>query len=104
MRSELHAFLSETIFERTGCESKCRGSDRMGAHVNRRAKNCSPTDSDGREDAREQSIQRAHTGSKCEVHDLAAFLLFEFCQFVTGDRSEERRVGKECRSRWSPYH
>ena len=23
--------------------------------------------------------------------------------FVRG-RSEERRVGKECRSRWSPYH
>ena len=25
---------------------------------------------------------------------------------VSGDiaRSEERRVGKECRSRWSPYH
>ena len=23
---------------------------------------------------------------------------------VTVDRSEERRVGKECRSRWSPYH
>src|SRR5260370_5279691 len=23
------------------------------------------------------------------------------CSF---DRSEERRVGKECRSRWSPYH
>ena len=24
-----------------------------------------------------------------------------FCSF---SRSEERRVGKECRSRWSPYH
>ena len=24
--------------------------------------------------------------------------------FSIGDRSEERRVGKECRSRWSPYH
>ena len=24
--------------------------------------------------------------------------------FTVGDRSEERRVGKECRSRWSPYH
>ena len=26
--------------------------------------------------------------------------------FLLGDRdrSEERRVGKECRSRWSPYH
>ena len=23
---------------------------------------------------------------------------------VGDDRSEERRVGKECRSRWSPYH
>ena len=23
---------------------------------------------------------------------------------VLDDRSEERRVGKECRSRWSPYH
>src|SRR5256885_4605692 len=23
---------------------------------------------------------------------------------LADDRSEERRVGKECRSRWSPYH
>ena len=23
---------------------------------------------------------------------------------VKKNRSEERRVGKECRSRWSPYH
>src|SRR2546425_12425909 len=23
---------------------------------------------------------------------------------VAPERSEERRVGKECRSRWSPYH
>src|SRR3989475_5079130 len=25
-------------------------------------------------------------------------------QIATDTRSEERRVGKECRSRWSPYH
>src|SRR3989449_11548858 len=25
-------------------------------------------------------------------------------EFVNEKRSEERRVGKECRSRWSPYH
>ena len=24
--------------------------------------------------------------------------------FIYSSRSEERRVGKECRSRWSPYH
>ena len=28
----------------------------------------------------------------------------ESFQAISDDRSEERRVGKECRSRWSPYH
>ena len=27
-----------------------------------------------------------------------------FDQLAGAKRSEERRVGKECRSRWSPYH
>ena len=27
-----------------------------------------------------------------------------FCDLSEKHRSEERRVGKECRSRWSPYH
>ena len=26
------------------------------------------------------------------------------CTLPVISRSEERRVGKECRSRWSPYH
>ena len=30
--------------------------------------------------------------------------LLAFFQAQRGPRSEERRVGKECRSRWSPYH
>jgi len=36
---------------------------------------------------------------------LASIVLYKlvFTGFKTG-RSEERRVGKECRSRWSPYH
>ena len=25
-------------------------------------------------------------------------------EIIKDQRSEERRVGKECRSRWSPYH
>ena len=25
-------------------------------------------------------------------------------KLILAERSEERRVGKECRSRWSPYH
>ena len=27
-----------------------------------------------------------------------------YIKSINNKRSEERRVGKECRSRWSPYH
>src|SRR4051812_18073700 len=30
--------------------------------------------------------------------------LYHDTHFGLDERSEERRVGKECRSRWSPYH
>ena len=34
-----------------------------------------------------------------------SFTLSHFTRlFREAERSEERRVGKECRSRWSPYH
>ena len=35
--------------------------------------------------------------------DGMAITLSDIDLFVA-ERSEERRVGKECRSRWSPYH
>ena len=31
-------------------------------------------------------------------------LAMDEIQRMRNERSEERRVGKECRSRWSPYH
>ena len=31
-------------------------------------------------------------------------VLVRYGDTVVLSRSEERRVGKECRSRWSPYH
>ena len=38
-----------------------------------------------------------------EIRSLISEVLTE--QGISGlTRSEERRVGKECRSRWSPYH
>ena len=39
-------------------------------------------------------------------HKYAWFLegLYRLCFLLVPLRSEERRVGKECRSRWSPYH
>ena len=34
---------------------------------------------------------------------VAVLAKFTMISYLLG-RSEERRVGKECRSRWSPYH
>ena len=40
-----------------------------------------------------------------EIADRALKYFVENFQLKADlDRSEERRVGKECRSRWSPYH
>src|SRR5258708_32103956 len=52
------------------------------------------------------------TGAKLTDKGLKASLLIVrkhrlwevFLHDKLGYRSEERRVGKECRSRWSPYH
>ena len=35
-----------------------------------------------------------------EPEKIIAMVAYQFSL----ERSEERRVGKECRSRWSPYH
>src|SRR5256886_13043673 len=42
---------------------------------------------------RKQKNARAQMNAACPA-----------CDGGKSDRSEERRVGKECRSRWSPYH
>ena len=49
-------------------------------------------------------------GGKGGLNELIIYLLICACTHVYArvrtctHRSEERRVGKECRSRWSPYH
>ena len=45
-------------------------------------------------DSLEQAGRTAPSGTELHSRDV----------LLTIDRSEERRVGKECRSRWSPYH
>src|SRR3546814_21112210 len=44
----------------------------------------------------------------CDQHRIALSTGVDLDVWTAGDRSEERRVGKECistcRSRWSPYH
>ena len=49
---------------------------------------------------------RRNKKGKTVPQDLFVFLVLGLLASVLAAvvRSEERRVGKECRSRWSPYH
>src|SRR3712207_8729161 len=46
-----------------------------------------------------QAVCRWHGDDQLDV-----YVSTQFIWGVRDERSEERRVGKECRSRWSPYH
>src|SRR5256885_6460127 len=47
---------------------------------------------------------KARAGTPREAAQDADAVLLAVHWLRIDDRSEERRVGKECRSRWSPYH
>src|SRR5260370_36536021 len=63
-----------------------------------------------------QWLEKALSGGEGRVTSVRANVLnvlgllllnqgdYEQAERRCAERSEERRVGKECRSRWSPYH
>src|SRR5574340_39125 len=59
----------------------------------------------------ETNLRTSHAAGRwAQLNDPDLLKLRPFWRYVHNDsalhprRSEERRVGKECRSRWSPYH
>ena len=56
-------------------------------------------------DAKKENIKNLCKQLFCEIVGsmLIAIGIYNFAVNAKF-RSEERRVGKECRSRWSPYH
>src|SRR2546429_8398915 len=60
-----------------------------------------------RAEAREKKLNDAHNAAIRELNSYAWVDKGKGIARIPIDRamrSEERRVGKECRSRWSPYH
>ena len=43
-------------------------------------------------------------GTDNTERDISLEMAEQIISLIEVERSEERRVGKECRSRWSPYH
>src|SRR5258708_38038153 len=57
----------------------------------------------------ETGYQKSHTSLGVDLERIAAGSGIKRTRTLAAEgelaeRSEERRVGKECRSRWSPYH
>ena len=61
-------------------------------------------------DASDEEVKKAYRELARKYHpdnyhdNPLADLAQEKMKEINAARSEERRVGKECRSRWSPYH
>ena len=101
------------------------GKDKRGARV--KGRSLAPDEQSLRAELRRQGVapsrirkqRQSHAGGRVNAGDIAIFArqlstmlaagiplvqAFEIVGNGHDKRSEERRVGKECRSRWSPYH
>src|SRR2546426_10392766 len=66
------------------------------------------SDPDGRITEANAQVEKLFGYSRAELVGQRVEVLiperFRLAHLGHRERSEERRVGKECRSRWSPYH
>ena len=89
-------------------ESATRPQDDLFGHVNGRWLATHEIPGDRAQDGAFRALRdRAEEDVRAIVEESAAAGNNQIGDLYTSfmaERSEERRVGKECRSRWSPYH
>src|SRR3712207_9257613 len=86
---------------RLTCASRSLGSEQMADRTIRPEEVLSPQT---RRHHRNISCQSSVSLGRRFPVKLAAEGVRQLKLYYSSVRSEERRVGKECRSRWSPYH
>ena len=97
---------SKTI-ERLAEEGGCVLVGRCAAHLLRRDPHCLKVFVHGEKEDRlhriiSQLMQSGLRASRKRIRNCFEVTVRK--RTIRAERSEERRVGKECRSRWSPYH
>ena len=95
-------FLTLLFFFLSGCFKQ---EEERGLQKNIEIKRNNPDEYVKKEDKNEiqKSVEKSET-PKALPDEKSGFIEFNDKFFISHRRSEERRVGKECRSRWSPYH
>src|SRR3989454_9241496 len=79
--------------------------ENVQANADVQAQSAAITSAEAGAQAAEASYKAAQADLTSQQANLEkAKLDYDRGQGLYKDRSEERRVGKECRSRWSPYH
>src|SRR2546427_7278973 len=100
------AAMQDTDRDEIGDEAHRRDAEQQRAVHERRSPKAMPRlDADPDRDGKEH--RTVHEGGQnFEPHETERALRSRRTLSDPGreQRSEERRVGKECRSRWSPYH
>src|SRR5256885_1791226 len=84
-----------------------RGPRSEGHRLRQRARHVDPAQRRRRDEGVEARFGRPRVQGRDQQHQFDDRPSSRRCRCGGGDRdarSEERRVGKECRSRWSPYH
>ena len=111
--SSLVAYLKVVGFDRSQWSARCasRFNQRYGYFPYCRSKDEGLKEYSGEWKARNELRNETVSRIKREIlhgeFKEERRLYMNVCRlyrFVVNPRSEERRVGKECRSRWSPYH
>ena len=82
--------------------AKGKGGRRKKKRARRAGVSIAPSGEHGFEMPTEPVVHEVEIPEGITVSELAQKMSIKGVELVK--RSEERRVGKECRSRWSPYH
>ena len=99
LHKEMQNLADYAIIYNTLQKDPCNSEKEAVLHIYRQLRSSEPPDE---ATARDVIDKLFFSDKRYDLGDVGRYKLNKKLGLAT--RSEERRVGKECRSRWSPYH